>query len=101
MCYYNFLFPSLMLITSQEEKNKEFIKIQEAYDIMMDPLRRRKYDSSRPFDDDIPKEAELESKKSMVADEMGFDDVGSALDAAEMEEQKSLSRRRNCHKHNH
>lgn len=43
----------------EEAKNKEFIRIQEAFDILTDPIRRRKYDSTRPFDDDIPKESDV------------------------------------------
>jgi len=33
-----------------------WLKIQEAYDTLMDPAKRRKYDSSLPFDEKIPEE---------------------------------------------
>ncbi|CAD7938312.1 unnamed protein product [Amoebophrya sp. A25] len=53
--------PDKVQAGTEEEANKEFLKLQEAYDILLDPIRRRKYDSSRPFDDDIPKEADCEA----------------------------------------
>lgn len=55
--------------------NKEFIKLQEAYDILMDPVTRRKFDSSRPFDDSIPKEkdcASLPTEDQKLYDEEFF-----------------------------
>ncbi|CAD7927295.1 unnamed protein product [Amoebophrya sp. A120] len=51
---------------SDEQKAKEFVKLQEAYDILSDPVRRRKYDSSLPFDDTIPKEKELAEMKDLT-----------------------------------
>ena len=39
------------------DRDKEvWLKIQEAYDTLMDPAKRRKYDSSLPFDEKIPEE---------------------------------------------
>lgn len=39
------------------ERDKElWLKIQEAYETLMDPVKRRKYDSSLPFDEKIPEE---------------------------------------------
>ncbi len=39
----------------EEAANKHFVNVQEAYDTLMDPVKRRKFDSSLPFDDAIPK----------------------------------------------
>ena len=37
------------------ERDKEvWLKIQEAYETLMDPAKKRKYDSSLPFDEKIP-----------------------------------------------
>ena len=42
------------------EKDKEiWLKTQNAYETLMDPVRRKKYDSSLPFDDKIPKEDDI------------------------------------------
>mmetsp|Transcript_41792 Transcript_41792/g.55083 ORF Transcript_41792/g.55083 Transcript_41792/m.55083 type:complete len:362 (+) Transcript_41792:301-1386(+) len=39
------------------ERDKEvWLKIQEAYETLVDPVKRRKYDSSLPFDEKIPEE---------------------------------------------
>ena len=39
------------------ERDKEvWLKIQLAYETLMDPAKKRKYDSSLPFDDKIPEE---------------------------------------------
>ena len=39
------------------ERDKEvWLKIQEAYETLIDPAKRRKYDSSLPFDEKIPEE---------------------------------------------
>ena len=45
------------------EKAKEtWLKIQEAYDTLSDPAKRRKYDSSLPFDEDIPSEDDFDDE---------------------------------------
>ena len=42
------------------EKDKEvWLKIQDAYETLTDPVKRKKYDSSLPFDDKIPKAADV------------------------------------------
>jgi DnaJ family protein C protein 2 len=42
------------------EKDKEvWLKIQKAYDTLTDPGRRKKYDSSLPFNDVIPKKSDI------------------------------------------
>ena len=39
------------------ERDKEvWLKIQEAYETLTDPVKKRKYDSSLPFDEKIPEE---------------------------------------------
>ncbi len=39
------------------DRDKEiWLKIQEAYETLIDPAKRRKYDSSLPFDEKIPEE---------------------------------------------
>ena len=35
-----------------------WLKIQDAYETLLDPSKRRKYDSSLPFDNKIPKEGD-------------------------------------------
>ncbi|CAJ1349458.1 unnamed protein product [Effrenium voratum] len=40
------------------EKDQHFIKIQEAYEILSDQTKRRQYDSTLDFDDDIPDEVD-------------------------------------------
>lgn len=46
-----------------DEKAKSlWLKIQEAYDTLSNPEKRRKYDSSLPFDEDIPKEGDFDDK---------------------------------------
>ena len=42
-----------------EDMKKHWLTIQKAYDTLSDPAKRRKYDSSLPFDDDIPSEDEF------------------------------------------
>lgn len=50
-----------------EEKVKAmWLKVQEAYDTLTDPVRRRKYDSSLPFDDSLPEEAEFKDAKAYM-----------------------------------
>lgn len=43
-------------ITDQDKEI--WLKIQNAYETLIDPARRRKYDSALPFDDTIPSESE-------------------------------------------
>lgn len=45
----------------EEKANAKYVALQEAYEILKDPVKRRKYDSAQPFDDDMPKEKDLES----------------------------------------
>lgn len=42
----------------EEEANKQYVALQTAYDILSDPVKRRKYDSTLPFDDSLTKESE-------------------------------------------
>ena len=43
-----------------KESDKEiWLKIQNAYETLIDPAKRRKYDSSLPFDDSIPDDDDL------------------------------------------
>lgn len=43
------------------ERDKEvWLKIQEAYETLIDPAKRRKYDSSLPFDESIPEQDDFE-----------------------------------------
>ena len=45
------------------EKEKEmWLKIQSAYETLADPAKRRKYDSSLPFDEAIPSEDEFDDE---------------------------------------
>ena len=45
--------------SSITESDKEiWLKIQEAYETLVDSTKRRRYDSSLPFDDSIPQEHE-------------------------------------------
>ena len=42
------------------EKDKEvWLKIQAAYETLSDPAKRKKYDSSLPFDDTLPKKDDI------------------------------------------
>jgi DnaJ homolog subfamily C member 2 len=42
------------------ESDKEiFLKIQNAYETLIDPVKRKKYDSSLPFNDSVPSEADV------------------------------------------
>uniref|UniRef100_A0A7S4VKN5 DnaJ homolog subfamily C member 2 n=1 Tax=Alexandrium monilatum TaxID=311494 RepID=A0A7S4VKN5_9DINO len=40
------------------EKDMHFVKIQEAYEVLSDQSKRRQYDSTLDFDDDVPDEAD-------------------------------------------
>lgn len=44
-------------ITADEKSM--WLKIQEAYETLLDPIKRKKYDSTLPFDDEIPKEGDF------------------------------------------
>lgn len=44
-------------ITADEKSM--WLKIQEAYETLLDPVKRKKYDSTLPFDDEIPKEGDF------------------------------------------
>ena len=51
------------------ENDKEiWLKIQNAYETLIDPTKRRKYDSALPFDDNIPSELD-----NNINDENFFD----------------------------
>jgi len=55
------------------EKDKEiWLKIQEAYETLIDPAKRRKYDSSLPFEDKIP-------GKDDFTEETFYDVLGAAF----------------------
>lgn len=42
------------------ESDKEiFLKIQNAYETLIDPVKRKRYDSSLPFNDSIPSDADI------------------------------------------
>ena len=44
------------------DKDKEvWLKIQNAYETLIDPAKRKKYDSSLPFDDNIPEEDDVKT----------------------------------------
>jgi len=44
------------------EKDKEvWLKIQTAYDTLIDPVKKKKYDSSLPFDEKVPKMSDCEN----------------------------------------
>lgn len=50
------------------EKDKEvWLKIQNAYETLIDPAKKKKYDSSLPFDDRIPDGDELRSDDDFYA----------------------------------
>lgn len=49
--------------TVNEEANKKiWLKIQKAYDTLVDEPKRKKYDSSLPFDDKIPKKSDFDDE---------------------------------------
>ena len=39
-----------------EQDNVTWLKIQDAYETLSDPVKRKKYDSTLPFDESIPSE---------------------------------------------
>ena len=47
----------------QKEINEKWLKIKEAYEVLLDPEKRKKYDSTIQFDDTIPKEKEYDDKE--------------------------------------
>ena len=42
-----------------EADKQIWLKVQNAYETLADPAKRKKYDSSLPFDESIPKEGEF------------------------------------------
>lgn len=42
-----------------ESEKEIWLKIQNAYETLIDPIQRKKYDSSLPFNDSIPSESEV------------------------------------------
>ena len=45
------------------EKDKEvWLKIQNAYETLTDPIKRKKYDSNLPFDDKIPSKGDYDDE---------------------------------------
>jgi DnaJ homolog subfamily C member 2 len=60
-------------LNAQEKVKKEiWLKIQKAYETLMDPEKRRKYDSSLPFDESIPKEEDISEENFYAAFEPIF-----------------------------
>jgi DnaJ family protein C protein 2 len=55
-----------------ENDKKIWLSVQKAYETLMDPAKRKKYDSSLPFDEAIP-------KKSDVTDETFFEKFQSVF----------------------
>lgn len=52
----------------QTEKDKEiWLKIQNAYETLMDPAKRKKYDSSLPFDESVPSKDDFTSDSEFYA----------------------------------
>lgn len=50
-----------------KKKTREmWLKVTDAYDTLLDPVKRRKYDSSLPFDDSMPDEDEFEDDKEYM-----------------------------------
>ena len=56
-----------IILTEEQKKQKEindkWLKIKEAYEVLLDPEKRKKYDSTIQFDDTIPKEKEYNEKE--------------------------------------
>jgi hypothetical protein len=56
------------LMEKYDEKAKvHWLKIQDAYELLSDPAKRKKYDSTLPFDDSLP------SKNDVTTDESFFE----------------------------
>ncbi len=50
-------------LNPEEKVKKEiWLKIQKAYETLIDPEKRKKYDSSLPFDEDVPDEDDFDDE---------------------------------------
>lgn len=58
MCAITF-HPDKMGEDASERDQEVWLAIQTAYETLLDPVRRRKYDSTLPFDDDVPEEKDV------------------------------------------
>jgi DnaJ family protein C protein 2 len=66
-----------LCLTNHPDKGgsaEEFQKIQKAYETLSDPAKRKKYDSTLPFDEDIP-----DVKKDKIDDSNFFDIFGKCF----------------------
>mmetsp|Transcript_10203 Transcript_10203/g.7641 ORF Transcript_10203/g.7641 Transcript_10203/m.7641 type:complete len:123 (+) Transcript_10203:184-552(+) len=50
--------PDKMGDSITESDKQVWLKIQAAYETLVDPVKRRKYDSTLPFNDDVPSESD-------------------------------------------
>lgn len=50
----------------QREINQKWLKIKEAYETLLDPEKRKKYDSTIEFDDSIPENKEYDEKEFFI-----------------------------------